>query len=527
MTPTFSVTRALLSVSDKTGLLPFAQGLAGLGVTLVSTGGTARALEDAGLAVTSVSDVTDWPEMLGGRVKTLHPRIHGGLLARRNEAGDRADMETHEIPAIDLLAVNLYPFEETVAAGASVQTAIENIDIGGPAMIRAAAKNAAHVAVVVDPEDYGSVLDALRDRNLDLDMRRRLAAKAFARTAAYDSVVSSWHAARFAAEAPLKWRGFGGESTSALRYGENPHQTAAFYRDLTGGRSVASASLLQGKPLSYNNLNDADAAFELASEFAEDGPAAVIIKHANPCGVAQGASLAEAYQAAKACDPVSAFGGVVAFNGTVDRVAAEAVTAIFAEVVIAPQISSEARQIFASKANLRVLETGGMADPKARRETVRSLRGGLLVQEADSAAISASDWTVVTRRAPDARETSDLLMAFKVAKHVKSNAIVYVKDGATAGVGAGQMSRVDSARIAARKAEDAAAAAGWSEARTRGSVAASDAFFPFPDGLEALSEAGATAVIQPGGSIRDADVIAAADARGLAMVFTGLRTFRH
>jgi phosphoribosylaminoimidazolecarboxamide formyltransferase/IMP cyclohydrolase len=519
--------RALLSVSDKTGLLPFARALAELGVSLLSTGGTARALREAGLEVTDVSSVTGFPEIMDGRVKTLHPMIHGGLLGVRGDATHLEAMRQHGIEAIDLLVVNLYPFEATVARGAAFEEAIENIDIGGPAMIRAAAKNHAGVAVLVDPADYDAVLTALRqDGEVEEGLRRRLAAKAFARTASYDAAISAWFAGElgamppyFAAAAPLK---------ETLRYGENPHQIAAFYAGPAARIGVATARQLQGKELSYNNLNDTDAAFELAAEFDPAETAAVaIIKHANPCGVALGKTLAEAYRAALKCDPVSAYGGIIACNRPLDGEAAEAMTGLFTEVVIAPGADEAARAVFAARKNLRLLVTDGMPDPKAPGLLVKSLSGGLLVQSRDDAVLEEVDLKVVTKRAPTPREMQDLLFAFTVAKHVKSNAIVYARDGATAGIGAGQMSRVDSARIAAVKAAEAARAAGEDVSLTARSVVASDAFFPFSDGLLAAIEAGATAVIQPGGSMRDDEVIATADEAGIAMVMTGMRHFRH
>ena len=528
MTTAPRVARALLSVSDKSGLIPFARALVDMGVELISTGGTSAALREAGLAVKDVSEVTGFPEMLDGRVKTLHPAVHGGLLAIRGDADHEAQAAAHGIAPIDLLVVNLYPFEATVAKGADFDDCIENIDIGGPALIRGAAKNHAGVTVVVEPADYDAVLEAMRanDGATTLELRRKLAAKAYARTAAYDAAISQWFAKEVGDEMPA-WRSFGGRLKLPLRYGENPHQQAAFYASGDVRPGVASAQQHQGKELSYNNLNDTDAAFELVAEFGVDKPAVAIIKHANPCGVATGESLKDAYLKALRCDSVSAFGGIIALNGLIDAEAAEEITKIFTEVVIAPAASEEAKAIFAAKKNLRLLTTDGLPDPRAAGTFVKSLAGGLLVQSRDNGVITASDLKVVTKRAPSEQELADLLFAFKVAKHVKSNAIVYVKDGATVGIGAGQMSRVDSSRIAASKAADAAAALGLSEPLTRGSVVASDAFFPFADGLLTAAEAGATAVIQPGGSMRDEEVIAAADEKGLAMVFTGMRHFRH
>ncbi len=520
------IRRALVSVSDKTGVVAFAGALAGAGVQILSTGGTAKALQEAGVSVTDVSAVTGMPEMMDGRVKTLHPRIHGGLLALRDDPGHAAAMAHHDIKAIDCLVVNLYPFEETVARGADPAAAIENIDIGGPAMIRAAAKNASWVAVLTDPTDYDAVLSGVKEGGVSRALRQKLAAKAFARTACYDAAISAWYARRLGDDVPDRLV-IAGSLRERLRYGENPHQPAGLYLTGEAGPGIATARQLQGKPLSYNNINDADAAFELVSDLPAEMPTVAIIKHANPCGVATGADLAEAYGKALRCDPVSAYGGIVAANRRLDGAAAEAIAGIFTEVVVAPEADDEAANVFAAKPNLRLLVTGGLGTPAARELRVRSVAGGLLVQERDFALTGRGDLTIVTRRAPTDAELSDLLLAFRIAKHVKSNAIVYAKDGATVGIGAGQMSRVDSARIAAIKAAEAASAAGLTEPLTRGSVVASDAFFPFADGLLAAAEAGATAVIQPGGSRRDSEVIAAADEAGLAMVFTGIRHFRH
>ena len=519
-----AISRALFSVSDKTGLADFAAALAGRGVALVASGGTGRALAASGLEAEDVAALTAYPEMMDGRVKTLHPAIHGGILARRDRAAHRAAMEANGIAAIDLVVVNLYPFEETVAGGAGRDEAVEQIDIGGPALIRAAAKNHAFVVVATDPADYPKILRELaeNDGRTTLDFRRCLAAAAYARTAAYDAAIAQW----FAREVDIPFPrdiAFGGRRAEILRYGENPHQEAALYRGFPDRPGAASARLLQGKTLSYNNLGDADAAFELAAEF--DRPAVAIVKHANPCGAALGESLAEAHAKALACDPVSAFGGVVAANRMIDEAAARAIAGIFVEVVIAPAVDEAARAAFAQKPNIRVLATGAMPDAAAPGLCVRSIAGGLLVQDRDGAA--EGDLRVVTERAPTDAERRDLLFAFAVAKHVKSNAIVFARGGATVGIGAGQMSRVDSTRIAALKAADAVREAGAARPATEGSVAASDAFFPFADGLIAAAEAGATAVIQPGGSIRDRDVIAAADERGIAMAFTGRRHFRH
>ena len=523
------IKRALISVSDKAGLIDFAKALAAHGVEILSTGGTAKALKDAGLTVRDVAEHTGFPEMMDGRLKTLHPKVHGGLLAVRDDAAHMAAANAHGIAPIDLLVVNLYPFEATVAKGAPFADCVENIDIGGPAMIRAAAKNHAGVTVVIDAEDYARVLDAMQQHNgaTTLELRKTLAAKAFARTAAYDAAISGWFADALDDHTPV-WRAIGGRLAQELRYGENPHQRAAFYKTGEHRAGVATVTQHQGKELSYNNLNDTDAAFELVAEFdPRVSPAVAIIKHANPCGVALGATLAEAYVKALRCDPVSAFGGIIALNCTLDAATAREITGIFTEVVIAPDATEEARAIFATKKNLRLLTTGGLPDARAPGLSFRSLAGGFLVQSRDNAVVEDMALKVVTRRQPTAQELTDLKFAFKVAKHVKSNAIVYVRDAATVGIGAGQMSRVDSARIAAWKAQEAAKAAGIAEPLTRGSVVASDAFFPFADGLLAAAEAGATAVIQPGGSMRDAEVIKAADEAGLAMVFTGARHFRH
>jgi phosphoribosylaminoimidazolecarboxamide formyltransferase/IMP cyclohydrolase len=523
------ITRALLSVSDKAGLIEFAGGLAGLGIELVSTGGTAKAINDAGLAVLDVSELTGFPEMMDGRVKTLHPKVHGGLLAIRDNAQHAAAMHAHGIRPIDLLVVNLYPFEATVAKGAAFDDCIENIDIGGPAMIRAAAKNHADVAVVVEPDDYAALLAELSQHGgaTTLSLRKKLAAKAYARTAAYDAAISNWFAQTLADPAPA-YRAFGGRLAEALRYGENPHQSAAFYRAPEQRPGVSTARQVQGKQLSYNNINDTDAAYECVAEFDPARTAAcAIIKHANPCGVAEGATLVDAYRKALACDQTSAFGGIVALNRTLDAEAARAITEIFTEVIIAPDASDEAIKIVAAKKNLRLLLAGGLPDPRAAGLTVKSVAGGLLVQSRDNAVVDEMQLRTVTKRAPTAAELDDLRFAFRIAKHVKSNTIVYAKDRATVGIGAGQMSRVDAARIAARKAEDAAKELGLKQPLTRGSVVASDAFFPFADGLLVAIEAGATAVIQPGGSMRDDEVIKAADDHNVAMVLTGTRHFRQ
>ena len=527
MTDLTPMRRALISVSDKTGLVEFATSLAGQGIELLSTGGTARALRDAGLNVKDVADVTGFPEMMDGRVKTLHPVVHGGLLALRDNDDHVASMEEHSIGPIDLVVVNLYPFEETVAKGAPYGDVIENIDIGGPAMIRSAAKNHGFVTVVVDVADYDAVVSELSEHGgkTSYALRQKLAQTAYARTAAYDTAVSTWMAAEVG-ETPRR-RTFGGTLAQTLRYGENPHQQAAFYTDGSVRPGVATATQHQGKELSYNNINDTDAAFELVSEFVGQGPACAIIKHANPCGVATGATLEEAYARAFDCDRTSAFGGIIALNQPLDGETAQAISGIFTEVVIAPGADADAISIFGQKKNLRLLTTDGLANPAAAALAIKQVSGGFLVQDKDVGRITRDDLKVVTKRAPSEQEMSDMLFAWTVAKHVKSNAIIYVKDGATVGVGAGQMSRVDSTRIAARKAEDMAEAMGLPAPLTKGSVVASDAFFPFADGLITAAEAGATALIQPGGSMRDDEVIAAADEAGLAMVFTDMRHFRH
>ncbi len=529
MTDLVPIRRALLSVSDKTGLEELGQALAARGVELISTGGTAMALREAGLDVIDVAEVTRSPEMMDGRVKTLHPKIHGGLLALRDKPEHQAAMEAHGITGIDLLVVNLYPFVETVAKGGDYATCVENIDIGGPAMIRAAAKNHGFVTVLVDPVDYGQFLSefAAQDGATSYAFRQHVAKTAYGLTAAYDSAVSTWMAEALGKSMPFR-RSFSGTLALPLRYGENPHQEAAFYTDGSGRPGVATAEQHQGKALSYNNINDTDAAFELVVEFdPADGPACAIIKHANPCGVARGASLIEAYQKAFDCDRTSAFGGIIALNQPLDAETAEAITGVFTEVVIAPGADPGARAVFAKKPNLRLLTTDGLPNPGEPARAFTQVSGGFLVQDKDTGRIGREELQVVTKRAPDAEELADLLFAWTVAKHVKSNAIVYAKGGATVGIGAGQMSRVDSSRIAARKAADMADVLGLSTSPAQGAVLASDAFFPFADGLLAAAEAGAKAVIQPGGSMRDAEVIEAADEAGLAMVFTGMRHFRH
>jgi len=536
-----AIRRALLSVSDKSGIAELGGALAARDIELVSTGGTARALREAGLEVRDVSKLTGFPEMMDGRVKTLHPKIHGGLLALRDNDAHRAAMEEHAIGAIDLVIVNLYPFEQTVAKGAQRSEIIENIDIGGPSMVRSAAKNHAFVTILTDPADYDAFiaeLDAHAGETSEA-FRIRMAGKAYARTAAYDAAIANWFAYGDAFTHPLGAEALGATPftetmplaftrSDILRYGENPHQSAAIYLpQAPGAKGVAQAEQLQGKALSYNNLNDADAALELAAEFAGGEPAVVIVKHANPCGVAQGGSLLEAWESALQCDSVSAFGGIVAVNTELDGSTAEAIADIFTEVVIAPRVSEAARAVFARKKNLRLLECGALPDPRRGGFAMKTIAGGLLIQSRDDGHVEKSDLQIVSARAPTEQELADCLFAWTVARHVKSNAIVYAKDGATAGIGAGQMNRRDSARIAAIKAREAAQAHGWDEPRTIGSAVASDAFFPFADGLIAAAEAGASAVIQPGGSIRDDEVIAAANEAGLAMVFTGMRHFRH
>ncbi|WP_411286604.1 bifunctional phosphoribosylaminoimidazolecarboxamide formyltransferase/IMP cyclohydrolase [Phenylobacterium sp.] len=522
------VRRALISVSDKTGLLAAARALAGLGVELVSTGGTAKAIADAGLAVKDIAELTGFPEMMDGRVKTLHPVVHGGLLGVRDAPHHKAAMDEHGIGGIDLVYVNLYPFEQTVASGADFATGVENIDIGGPAMIRSAAKNHGYVAVCTQIGDVTEVLAELAaDGATSLALRRRLAGRAYARTAAYDAAISAWFAEQLEDTTPAR-RAFAGELAQTMRYGENPHQQAAFYRGGAPRAGVATARQLQGKALSYNNIADTDAAIELIAEFDPAASAAVaIIKHANPCGVALGGDLMSAYQRALQCDPVSAFGGIVAVNRRLDAAAAREIVKIFTEVVVAPDADEDAIAVFARKKDLRLLLTGSLPDPRAPGVLFKQVAGGFLVQGRDTAQVTAADLNIVTTRQPTEAEVRDMLFAFTVAKHVKSNAIVYAKDGQTAGIGAGQMNRKDSARIAALRAGEAAEAAGLPQSLAQGSACASDAFFPFADGLLQAAEAGATAVIQPGGSTRDAEVIAAADAAGLAMAFTGVRVFRH
>jgi len=517
---------ALLSVSDRTGLVPFAGALVARRVALISTGGTAQALTAAGLPVTEVAAVTGFPEMLDGRVKTLHPAIHAGLLARRDRPENLAELAERRIVPIDLVVCNLYPFAQTVASGADAADCIESIDIGGVALMRAAAKNRDAVAVVTDPGDYQAVLVEIEahDGSIGAAMRFMLARKAYALTAAYDAGIAEWMACETGVPFP-ETTVLGGRLAQQLRYGENPHQAAALYRTGAGRPGVATARQLQGRELSYNNYGDADAAFELVAEL--DEPAVAIVKHANPCGVAIGETLSEAWDRALACDPVSAYGGVVALNRPLDARTAEAIGRLFIEVVIAPDVTKEAAAILVRRTMLRLLATGGVPDAAAAGTSFRSVSGGILVQERDRLRVGRDALRTVTRRAPREAEITDLLFVDKIVKHVKSNAIVFARSGATVGIGAGQMNRVDAVRIAAARATAIGQAAGLPQSPTIGSVLASDAFFPFADGIEAAIEAGVTAIIQPGGSIRDAEVIAAADAAGIAMVFTGMRHFRH
>ena len=530
MTDLVPVRRALISLSDKNGLDELAAGLARHNVEIVSTGGTASKLREAGAEVRDISDLTGFPEMMDGRVKTLHPKVHGGLLGVRDNPEHAAAMEQHEIAPIDLVVVNLYPFLNTVMSGADRDTVIENIDIGGPSMVRSAAKNHAHVAIVTDPADYAALLVELdaHDGATTLELRRKLAANAYALTAEYDSMISQWFAFADQGERwPAKWT-LSSTLKMPLRYGENPHQSAALYLPVgPAAHGVSQAQQVQGKELSYNNLNDANAALELVSEFREGAPTIVIVKHANPCGVATRDSMLDAWKDALACDSVSAFGGIVATNRPLDAETAAAITEIFTEVVVAPDADEAAKAIFAKKKNLRLLLTGSLPDPARGGTSLALIAGGLLVEDRDNGMVTREQLKCVTKRQPTSQELKDCLFAWTVAKHVKSNAIVYAKDGVTAGIGAGQMNRRDSARIAALRAKEAAEANGWPEPRTVGSAVASDAFFPFADGLLAAAEAGATAVIQPGGSIRDDEVIAAADEAGLTMLFTGMRHFRH
>ena len=529
MSDLYPIKRALISVSDKTEIVKLADALVTCGVEIISTGGSAEVLRASDIPVKDVSDLTGFPEIMNGRVKTLHPRVHGGLLALRNEKDHILAMKQHEINEIDLLVVNLYPFQNTVARGADYGTCIENIDIGGPAMIRAAAKNHQFVTVITDYSDYDVFLDEFKKnkRSTGINFRKKMAYKAYAHTASYDASISAWMGEQEKDTNPKQMIEFGSLAQS-LRYGENPHQRAAFYKDNSGRLGVASATQHQGKELSYNNINDTDAAFELVCEFDPSVKSAcAIIKHANPCGVATGANLKEAYMSAFNCDQTSAFGGIVALNQTVDKSVAEEICNIFTEVVIAPEASADALEIFAKKKNLRLLTTGGLKNFTDREKTIRQVSGGFLVQDRDSEIVLEENLDFVTKRKPTDIELEDMLFAWKVVKHVKSNAIIYAKNNATVGIGAGQMSRVDSCRIAAQKSVDMAKNLALDFPLTQGSVVASDAFFPFADGLMVAAEAGATAVIQPGGSMRDEEVIKAADDADLAMAFTGIRHFRH
>jgi phosphoribosylaminoimidazolecarboxamide formyltransferase/IMP cyclohydrolase len=522
------ISRALLSVSDKTGLENLARRLLDFDVELISTGGTAKTLRNLGFAVKDVSEITGFPEIMDGRVKTLHPKVHGGLLSMRDNADHESQRLDHAIGLIDLLVVNLYPFEETLARGGTRDEIVENIDIGGPAMIRAASKNHDGVAVVVDPDDYDVLLSEMTAQNGETSfaLRKKLAATAFARTASYDAAIATWMAADCGESFPA-FIGFGGRKQQSLRYGENPHQQAAVYKSSDGRLGVLDAKQMQGKELSYNNINDADAALEAVGEFSADQAACVIVKHANPCGVAVSTSIADAYRKALICDSVSAFGGIIAFNRPLDGEAAEEISKIFTEVILAPGADDDALRILSAKKNLRLLLLPEMSDARAATVITKSIAGGLLAQTRDALLLDHSALKVVTKRVPTEQEMRDMLFAWTVAKHVKSNAIIFAKNGRTTGIGAGQMSRIDSTRIAVSKSLDAARAQGRSEPDAKGSVLASDAFFPFPDGLEAAADAGATAIIQPGGAMKDQEVIAAADARGLAMVFTGIRHFKH
>ena len=522
----YKISRALISVSNKEGLVELGDFLNQNGVEIISTGGSAKALVSSGLPVREVSDHTGFPEILNGRVKTLHPKIHGGILAQRSNANHLKTIAEHNITTIDLVVVNLYPFEEMVKIDAEFEVCIENIDVGGPTLIRAAAKNHESVTVVTDPDDYKLVIDSMVKNKgaTTLELRRLLASRAYARTASYDATISNWFSKKTGEKFPRHYS-ISGIRNQIMRYGENPHQEAAFYR-LEGGRKGGNTKKqIQGKSLSYNNLNDADAALQLVSEFQQ--PAVAIIKHANPCGVATGKTLADAYNRALLCDPVSAFGGIIAVNRTLNQSAAKLMSNLFIEVIVAPKISGGARVVLAQKKNLRIIQTNKILVPETPMFTMKLLTDGFLLQSQDLIQTQANDLKFVTQRKPTEQERFDLLFAFTVCKHVKSNAIVYAKNNATVGIGAGQMSRVDSCRIAAQKSADAAKAAGAPEPLAKGSVVASDAFFPFPDGLLTAVAAGATAVIQPGGSIRDNEVIQAADNNNIAMVFTGVRHFRH
>lgn len=513
-----TIKRALISVSSKTNLIEFARFLQDKKVAILSTGGTAKALRDAGIPVQDVSDYTGHPEIMDGRVKTLHPKVHGGILAMRDNNEHLEAMAAHGIEGIDMVVINLYPFEETVAKGLGVADCIENIDIGGPAMVRAAAKNHAHVAIVTDPADYAIVMQEMKTGGeVSFTTRQKLAAKAYARTASYDAAISRWFAGQLGESFPERFT-ISGAHKQALAYGENPHQRAAFYTFNQCRPSLATAVQHQGKELSYNNINDTDAAWELVSEFTE--PSVAIIKHANPCGVATASDLHTAYLKAYACDKTSAFGGIVAVNRKLDAKTAEEIAKLFVEVIIAPDVDDAAKDLLAKKQKLRLLTTGGMPDPRAEDMVVKSVTSGFLVQTRDNVTFDKRTLKVATKTKPGDGQMRDLEMALTIAKHVKSNAIVLVKDGSTVGIGAGQMSRIDSTKIACRKAEEAGLS-------TKGAALASEAFFPFADNVEMAAEAGIAAIIQPGGSIRDAEVIEAADKHGIAMVFTGIRHFKH
>lgn len=514
-----TIKRALLSVSDKTSLIPFATALVEMGINLLSTGGTAKTLREAGLEVTDVSSVTQFPEMMDGRVKTLHPMIHGALLADRDNPSHQQAMQEHGIEAIDLVVLNLYPFEQTVARGAGYGETIENIDIGGPAMLRASAKNHQHVTLVTDPADYDSVIEELRTHSgqTSLDFRKELALKAFSLTAHYDTAISRWLASEQSNAFPQRLS-FSGQHHATLRYGENPHQQAALYTTNPAKGTLAGATQLQGKELSYNNLNDTDAAWAIACEF--DEPCVAIIKHANPCGVALGSNAVEAFHKALACDPVSAYGGIIATNQPLTADFVQAMGKLFAEVVIAPSVEPEAAEAMKAKKNLRLLDAGALLPDDCKPLMTTQISGGILVQDTDSKRLSASEVSIVSEAQPSDEQREDLLFAFRICKHVKSNAIVIARDGATLGIGAGQMSRVDSVRIACWKAEEAGLS-------TKGAVLASDAFFPFDDNVHRAADAGIAALIQPGGSIRDEEVIAAANKHQMVMATTGIRHFRH
>jgi phosphoribosylaminoimidazolecarboxamide formyltransferase/IMP cyclohydrolase len=512
-----TITRALISVSDKTGLLEFAKFLAENKIEILSTGGTAKALRDAGIAVTEVSDHTGFPEIMDGRVKTLHPKIHGGLLGVRNNEAHKKAMSEHDIAPIDLVVINLYPFEATVAKGAGFDECIENIDIGGPSMVRSAAKNHEFVTIVTDPADYASVMDEMKANNnaTTHKTRKLLAAKAYSRTAAYDSAISNWFNAQNENPFPQHLT-IVGNLKQTLHYGENPHQKAAFYAHGAAEGTLAGCKQVQGSELSYNNLNDVSAAFELVREF--DEPAVVIVKHANPCGVAIGKNIIEAFTKALACDPVSAYGGIIATNRPLTREFCEALGKLFLEVMIAPDADAAALETLSTRKKLKLLLAGEIKKPAAKM-TIKTISGGFLYQD-DDTIITKDALKTVTKTAPDKTQLNDLHFAFTVAKHVKSNTIVLAKNGATIGIGAGQMSRIDSTRIACWKAKEAGL-------ETKGCVLASDAFFPFPDNVEMAAQAGISAIIQPGGSMRDAEVIAEAEKNNIAMVFTGVRHFRH